>query len=242
VTFGLADLSSTNPVLQIQAFTATVTNFFDSTAPFYVGAITLGASQNIFKGVIDELRLSRVALTGSQLLFPTPLPVARSIIMGAQSGVPTTIRIIGGKHAPTNAGDNPLIVKSVGLAGNGTATTDGTNVTYTSTGDYVGTNSFTYTVSDGFGGTDTKTVTVIVRANGEGFNQLAPPVPIGGGQVMLSYLGIPGTSYSLDWTTNLTPPVIWTALATNTAATNGMLTFTNSSVAPVNFFRTRHLP
>ena len=57
--------------------------------------------------------------------------------------------------------------------GNGTVTenTDGT-LKYTPDADYNGTDSFTYTVSDGQGGTDTATVTVTVNPEND------PPVAV----------------------------------------------------------------
>ncbi len=56
-----------------------------------------------------------------------------------------------------------LTVTAVSNPANGTATTDGTSVTYTPDADYYGTDSFTYTTDDGNGGTDTATVTVTVN-------------------------------------------------------------------------------
>jgi hypothetical protein len=118
----------------------------------------------------------------------------------------------------------------------------GASITYTADNtSALGTNTFTYTVTDTFGGSDTKTITVLVT-DPEGFNRLSPPSVIGPGTVALTYLGIPGSAYVLDWTTNLTPPIVWTAVQTNAAATNGYLFYTNSSSAPANFFRTRSLP
>jgi large repetitive protein len=47
---------------------------------------------------------------------------------------------------------------------NGSVTNNTTDVTYTPKRDFNGTDSFTYTVSDGRGGSDTATVTVTVTA------------------------------------------------------------------------------
>jgi len=84
-------------------------------------------------------------------------------------------------------------------------------------------------------------VTVIVYSP-EGFNQLSATAE--GGNAHLTYLGIPGTNYALEITHELTPPIIWEALVTNAAATNGYLLFTNPvSLAPTNdFYRTRYVP
>ena len=58
----------------------------------------------------------------------------------------------------------------------------------------------------------------------------------------LTYLGIPGYSYALEHTTNLVPPIVWTPLTTNQAATNGYLIFSVTNAGDVNFFRTGYVP
>ncbi len=56
-----------------------------------------------------------------------------------------------------------LTIDSVSIPAHGTATASGTKVSYQPTADYYGTDSFTYTVSDGNGGTATATVRVTIR-------------------------------------------------------------------------------
>jgi len=55
---------------------------------------------------------------------------------------------------------DPLVVKSVGLPAHGVVTTTGPMVTYTPDDGFTGTDTFSYTVSDGRGNTDVATVTV----------------------------------------------------------------------------------
>ena len=160
-------------------------------------------------------------------------PVASAIPLGAVSGQPTTLRIIGGQFAPTDADSDPLTVTAVGSAANGTVTTDGTNVTYTSANTFVGTNTFTYTVSDTWDGAATNTVTVRVTTYVEGFNRLTA------GSSGIKYVGIPGDNYALEYATNLTLPMLWTSVVTNVASYDGSLTFTNTAGG---FYRTRSVP
>lgn len=172
--------------------------------------------------------------------FTNSAPAAQNITMGVALGDTATLQIIGGKNAPTDAESDAMTITAVGTASSGTSGFTSSAVTYTANGS-LGTNTFTYTVTDALGAIDVKTVTVVVYA-AEGFNRLSPPSVIGAGTVVLSYLGIPSNSYALDWTTNLTPPINWTSVATNMATGNGYLSFTNSSAEPVNFFRTRFVP
>jgi len=165
-------------------------------------------------------------------------PVAgSSFTLGVTFGIASTVQIVGGKHSPTDADHDALTITSVTGAANGTATSDGTNITYTaSTG---ATDSFTYTVSDGYGGTASQTINVTI-SSGVGFNQVNAQM-IGGSEV-LTYLGIPGYHYALDETHDLTPPPTWTPVTTNTAASDGMLNFTNTPSGGSDFYRTRYVP
>jgi hypothetical protein len=66
---------------------------------------------------------------------------------------------------------------------------------------------------------------------------------LGNDHVRLSYVGVPESSYALDRTFNLSPPVTWLAQATNPASTDGVLTLTNAPVASTNnFWRIRFVP
>ena len=60
-----------------------------------------------------------------------------------------------------------LEVTGVGLAGHGTATLIGGVVSYQPTADFNGSDSFTYTISDGHGGTDTATVYITVTSGND---------------------------------------------------------------------------
>ncbi len=169
-------------------------------------------------------------------------PVTSPLVMGAVSGQPATLKIIGGASAPTDPnGDSPLTVTAVQspTPNGGTVTTDGTNITYTSLSAFAGTDTFTYTVGDGHGGFSTNTVTVSVVANA-GFNILSSPT-LNGGVFQVSYQGIPYASYVLLSTPSLTPPVTWTPVVTNTAGTSGVITFTFTPSQSAGFYRTRSL-
>jgi len=175
------------------------------------------------------------------------VPVAgTNFTLGVTLGVPSTVKIIGGKYTPTDANGFPLSITSVTGATNGTVSTDGTNITYTATNTAVGAtnDSFNYTVSDGYSGTATQTVSVTIdtsSAAAQGFNKIGTPQLIGGYEVM-TYAGIPGFNYALDWTTNLTPPIVWTPIMTNPASANGSIILSNTPSGGSDFYRTRYVP
>lgn len=64
----------------------------------------------------------------------------------------------------SDSDSDPISISAVGTANNGTATISASQITYTPTTDFTGTDVFTYTVSDGTL-TDSATVTVTVRAD-----------------------------------------------------------------------------
>jgi len=74
ITFYLADLSSTNPILEsYTVVNSIVTNVFNTPADFRVGAwgsSTTDFGLTYFTGLIDEVRVSRVALAPASFLYP----------------------------------------------------------------------------------------------------------------------------------------------------------------------------
>jgi hypothetical protein len=92
-------------------------------------------------------------------------PVATNDSATAQTAIATDINVLA-NDSDADAGD-VLRISAVSTPTSGTATIEGTNVRYTSNSGFVGTDSFTYTVSDGTA-TDTATVTITVSAVGTG--------------------------------------------------------------------------
>jgi uncharacterized delta-60 repeat protein len=75
-----------------------------------------------------------------------------------------------------------------------------------------------------------------------GYGTITPQL-LGAGSLQLRYVGLPGTSYILERTFNLSPPVTWTAQRTNVAGNDGGMMFTNTPVASTNnFWRIRSMP
>lgn len=164
-------------------------------------------------------------------------PIAGNDVASAQHGQTTTIPVEKLLANDTGEVGETLSVSAVGA----NASLGGGFVTYTAplTGS---SDTISYTLSDGRGGTSTGTIFVTLTSSGGSYNQLSA-VALGGGDVQLKYLGVPGTNYALDRTFNLTPPVTWVPQFTNAAAENGYLIFTNTpDPSTNNFWRTRYVP
>ncbi|MCX6896494.1 MAG: Ig-like domain-containing protein [Verrucomicrobia bacterium] len=139
-------------------------------------------------------------------------PTASNISLGAQAGVVQTLPIITStKHAPSDADGDTLTISAVTQGTNsGAVAISGGSVTYSKSA--AGADSFTYTVSDGRGGFATNTVTVNVTAV---VNQQTAQLSFNGsGNAVLVFWGVPGTSYTIQKSSNLST---WTDLTTVSA-------------------------
>lgn len=79
---------------------------------------------------------------------------------------------------------------------------------------------FSYGISDGAGGTNIGYVNIVMKTSVTGTNSITRIAV--GNPTILTALGIPGYSYITERSTNLPPS--WVDIATNLAATNGVLT------------------
>lgn len=177
--------------------------------------------------------------SAAALTYVDTAPVAPSFSIGALLGIPETVKVIGGQHTPTDVDGDALTITGVSGAANGTPTTDGSNVTYTASSGI--SDSFIYTVNDGFGSTANGTISVVINTNVALYNQLGAAV-MGSGTNVITFLGNPNYNYALDLATNLNPPLNWMPQATNPAGINGTLNFTNVSTQTPSFYRTRSVP
>jgi hypothetical protein len=88
-------------------------------------------------------------------------PVARGGSVTTDEDVAVTVAVLANDSDPDG---DPLVLESVTQPSNGFVTTSGANVTYTPNSGFHGADSFTYTVSDGRGGTASATITITVAA------------------------------------------------------------------------------
>jgi outer membrane protein OmpA-like peptidoglycan-associated protein len=149
----------------------------------FTGPFTVGASNNLLEydlvlpAVGGDRSNSVVATVGSATIDATTsltdadppsavvhvneAPVATDDTASVTTANATDLAVLDNDTDPE---DDTLAIDAVSTPAHGSATVNGTRVRYTSAGSYVGADQFSYTVSDGNGGTDTATVDVTVSA------------------------------------------------------------------------------
>jgi hypothetical protein len=109
-----------------------------------------------------------------------------------------------------------------------------TSVTYVPDPGFLGTDSFTCQVCDSAGNCATATVNVVV-------GPVVPNPAISFSPAtqwpVISFQTSAGSSYFLQFATNLAPPAVWTVLATNLSGTGAVLSVTDTNPAPARFYR-----
>lgn len=92
-------------------------------------------------------------------------PVAHTDSAGTYADTPVLIDVLAND---TDIDGDPLSISALGSAGHGTVQVQNGKVLYTPTAGYTGGDTFTYTVSDGAGGTDQGNVNVTIAPNQSG--------------------------------------------------------------------------
>jgi hypothetical protein len=111
-----------------------------------------------------------------------------------------------------------------GPANNVALDTGAGTITYTPATDYAGSDRFTYTISDNYGGTVTPTVFVTVASAGApSLNIVIPPAMLPNGHFYVGFAGIPGYGYTIQYSDNVNGP--WTTLTNIQAGADGLFRF-----------------
>ncbi|MFN3806516.1 Ig-like domain-containing protein [Asticcacaulis sp.] len=143
---------------------------------------------------------NRTQVTRTRGTNGVPSAVTDSVTTSYQTAV--TISPLANDVDPD--GDT-ITLTGVGTPAHGTASVSGSQVTYTPAGGYSGSDTFSYTISDGFGGTATGQISVVVSA---------PPAP-----------SVSATSLNLAYNTagNVSLPVsgVYSSLAIASQSANG---------------------
>ncbi len=111
-------------------------------------------------GVANPACLSEVATVTFTVTPVNDDPVALDDVATTDEDTPVSIDVLSND---SDVDLDTLSISAVGAPSNGAAVINGLNIDYTPALNFNGTDSFTYNVSDGNGGTDTATVTVTVN-------------------------------------------------------------------------------
>lgn len=159
-------------------------------------------------------------------------PIAPPQTFVRAPGLTLKIRIADLLAASSDPDGGTPALTGVGSSGQGaTISTISTHILYNPVN--VSNDSFTYTISDGQGGTATGTITVqVVNPGG-----LIQTITSMGGSVTIHFAGIPGYAYDIQRAPALGGP--WTTLATQTAPANGLFSHMETPPGLPSFYRLR---
>jgi hypothetical protein len=167
-------------------------------------------------------------------------PVAGNCTLGAVENHPRSVliaKLLG--HSYDIDDEDTLTISAVSATSTngGTVTLGSTNVIYMPATNFVGTDLFTFTVSDGRGGLATASVVVTVTSeNDPSLNRIGSLTVTQNGGIAIRFAGIPGYTYTVERTRDLTT---WGVIGTFTVPDNGIAVFTDTN-APQDqaFYRT----
>ena len=245
-TLSLSSASNPSGYLNALTFTANVTPsgaagsviFYAGATPFSTNSLTLGNATSVSISSLARGTNTITAIYGGSLnYYPSTNTLAQAItnhppIVGnaaftRYAGM-TTLHIAA-SDLLTNVTDADL--DTVSVVGSGVSTNGVTLIPSPGYLNYYNVNNvddqFTYTVSDGFGGTNSATVTIVLNTNSV-FGLSSPAINTTGGSATLSFAGIPGLSYSVVRSTNVTFVPLDILLTTNAPA-GGLFDYTDSA-------------
>jgi uncharacterized repeat protein (TIGR01451 family) len=163
-----------------------------------------------------------IVFTGSSNTVSTSVPNSAPIAVAdtptTPVGTPVTVDVLAND---TDANADALTITSTTVPAHGTDSVVAGHILYTPTAGYVGSDSFSYTISDGHGGTSTTTVTVAVTAL-----PVVPPVVVP--VAPAAPVAVPDTA-----TTSFGQPVTINVLANDNSGTTGTApTIVAGSITP----------
>jgi Big-like domain-containing protein/Ig-like domain-containing protein/beta-propeller repeat-containing protein len=204
-----------------------VTGSFQTNAAF--GDTTLTATN------LADLFLAKLAASSNTS------PMARGDSFGTTINTPVEVLLFKLLANDSDIDGDALAITglSAATAQGGTVSMNGDFVAYTPTKNFVGTDTFTYTVSDGRDGTAVGTVNVTVTdASVQSKNIVSiTPNPLNS-RPTIQFAGIPRRVYTIQTSPNVNGP--WSNIGTVSAGTNGLGTFEDPIDPPPaqRFYRT----
>jgi|GEM_PF-3232387 len=187
--------------------------------------------------VLAQLNSARQGFRGVQFGPGNTAPVANADVAQAVHGSTNTIAGVKLLGNDTDADGDTLTITAA-TAASGSAAVSGGSISYIAPTSGAS-DTITYTISDGFGGTANGTIAVtLLSTNAGSLNLVGAPV-FADNQFSVTFAGIPAFTYAVEQSTN-SPTGPWSFYTNLTAGPNGLfsLVVTNDPPAAMRFFRT----
>lgn len=205
----------------------------------------LSGTPAIGTGGTNHLTLTATNIVGTNtqsfsLVINRP-PVAGSDTLGTKENQSVNVMAAKLLANDTDADGDTLSVTAVSATSTngGTVSLSGSTITYAPTNNYIGQDQFTYTISDGRGGTNVGIVSVTIEStNAPSQNNIS--ITVTADSRIVKFAGIPGQDYVIQSADFANGP--WTDLSGDIAAgPTGVIEYedTTSPVPPQRYYRTR---
>ncbi|HSU54759.1 MAG TPA: LamG-like jellyroll fold domain-containing protein [Candidatus Dormibacteraeota bacterium] len=165
-------------------------------------------------------------------------PVANNLAAATRQNVAIAIQVEKLIASASDPENDPIILNSVSSTSTngGSVSVSSNAVNYTPALNFIGADRFSYSVSDGRGGTASAFVLIQVRSADLPSGNMLPPIAISGG-FEVSFVGIPGRTYNLQRATNVSG--LWLSLAPVTVGPDGLGSYADTNAPMANaFYRT----
>jgi len=166
-------------------------------------------------------------------------PTTGTFTLSATKNTAATLPAVKLANAGKDADQDALSITAVNAASaqGGTVSLVSGTITYTPPTNYVGSDSFTYTIADTFGATASGTVQITVTTSTSGNPTYNITGAVISGGITLKGAGIPNRTNVVQRTTSMSPPITWTPIGTNVAGANGLWQFTDPNPSNPAFYR-----
>lgn len=164
-------------------------------------------------------------------------PLASNITAGTKQNKPISIPIAKMLFYASDPDGDPLTLSAVTTSTNGASVITNINeVIYTPASDYIGSDAFSWGVSDGRGGSASALVLIEVRPYDQVSGNMLPLTVVPGGY-QVGFFGIPGRTYTLQRAESVSGP--WTTLTSVLAGPDGLGLYYDTNSPPTTaFYRT----
>jgi hypothetical protein len=176
------------------------------------------------------------SVSPNQIINTPPVATNAAIFRNPLSGTKILVAALL-TNASSPSGDTLTLAVSPTSASNATVTIRSGWVFYTPLAGFTNADSFTYTVTDNYGGSATATVTVAIQVD----NNQSPNLvltALGGNQYLIVGCGIPGYTYRLQYS-DMSAPLTWQDFVgvSLTADSQGRFSYTDTTTSLTRCYR-----